>query len=310
MTGVKFTPMTIVYTIMGLQFLHVAYLSMTDKKHQAATGTAVFWGLLGVATLAGEVIPPAVVGVMVAVMAILPVLKKVLPGSYKEVDSSYRWAEAKRLGAKPLLAVLVIPIVTFIFTPITSIPLAALVGLGVGSILACFVAMGTTTDSFNTMLNEGRRITDAIGWAIILPPYLAALGALFNKAGVGQVVASLVSSAFPMDVKLMAIVAYALGMALFTIIMGNAFAAFAVITTGIGIPLLIKMHGANPNIIAPLAMTAGYCGTLCTVMAANFNVVPAALLELKDKYGVIKGQLGVAIPLWVIHVLLMYFLAF
>ena len=47
-----------------------------------------------------------------------------------------------------------------------------------------------------------------------------------------------------------------------------------------------------------------------TPMAANFNIVPAALLELKDRNGVIKAQVGTAIPLLAVNILLIYFLAF
>ena len=151
---------------------------------------------------------------------------------------------------------------------------------------------------------------DAIGWAIILSQFLAALGFLFDKAGVGKVVAELVSGVVPVDLRLATVIAYCVGMTLFTMIMGNAFAAFAVITTGIGIPLVIKMHGADPAIAGVIAMLCGYSGTLMTPMAANFNVVPAALLEMHDKSGVIKAQVLTALPMLVINIGLMYFLAF
>ena len=75
--------------------------------------------------------------------------------------------------------------------------------------------------------------------------------------------------------------------------MGNAFAAFAVIYGGIGLPT-VQMHGGNPAIMAALGMFAGYCGTLLTPMAANFNIVPAMLLEPKDKNAVIKAQVPIA----------------
>jgi uncharacterized membrane protein len=68
-----------------------------------------------------------------------------------------------------------------------------------------------------------------------------------------------------------------------TVIMGNAFAAFAVITGGIGIPLIVLMHGGIPGVMAALGMFAGFCGTLMTPMVADFNIVPALLLELKNK---------------------------
>ncbi len=148
-----------------------------------------------------------------------------------------------------------------------------------------------------------------VGPSSILPQLLGALGTVFTAAGVGEVISSGISSIIPEGNILFGVIAYCLGMAVFTIIMGNAFAAFAVITAGIGIPFVFS-QGADPVIAGALALTAGYCGTLLTPMAANFNVVPAALLEMKDKNGVIKAQAPVAITLLIMHIVLMYFLAF
>ena len=47
-----------------------------------------------------------------------------------------------------------------------------------------------------------------------------------------------------------------------------------------------------------------------TPMAANFNIVPAALLDLPDRNAVIKAQIPTAIPLLIGNILLMYFLVF
>jgi uncharacterized membrane protein len=99
-------------------------------------------------------------------------------------------------------------------------------------------------------------------------------------------------------------------MALLTIVTGNAFAAFPVMATAIGIPLLIQGYGGDPAVIGAIGMLAGFCGTLLTPMAANFNLVPAALLELKDQNGVIKAQVGTALPLLAVNIALIYFLAF
>lgn len=45
-------------------------------------------------------------------------------------------------------------------------------------------------------------------------------------------------------------------------------------------------------------------------MAANFNIMPAALLETKNKYGIIKMQLPYAIAMLIAHIILMYICAF
>ena len=92
--------------------------------------------------------------------------------------------------------------------------------------------------------------------------------------------------------------------ALFTMIMGNAFAAITVITVGIGAPFVLAL-GAKPTIVGMLALTCGYCGTLCTPMAANFNIVPVALLEMKDRFGVIKRQWLPAIIILVFQIVYM-----
>ncbi|HGH5481294.1 TPA: DUF979 family protein, partial [Staphylococcus pseudintermedius] len=65
-----------------------------------------------------------------------------------------------------------------------------------------------------------------------------------------------------------------------------------------------------PTIVGALAMTGGFCGTLLTPMAANFNTLPVALLEMKDELAVIKAQAPMAIMLIVVHIILMYILAF
>ena len=98
-------------------------------------------------------------------------------------------------------------------------------------------------------------------------------------------------------------------MAVFTMIMGNAFAAFAVITAGIGVPFVINL-GANPALVGALGLTAGYCGTLMTPMAANFNIVPASILEMENKNSVIFVQAPIAIVMLIIHIIIMYLFAF
>jgi uncharacterized membrane protein len=111
-----------------------------------------------------------------------------------------------------------------------------------------------------------------------------------------------------LDYKLIAALIYVLGMALFTIIMGNAFVAFPIIMGGVGIPILIGHFGANPAMVAAIGMLSGYCGTLMTPMAANFNIIPAALLELQDRNLVIKSQLPSGLGILLANLILLYIL--
>jgi uncharacterized membrane protein len=59
-----------------------------------------------------------------------------------------------------------------------------------------------------------------------------------------------------------------------------------------------------------IGMFSGYCGTLMTPMAANFNMVPAALLELPDKNAVIKVQVPTALTMLAVNIVLLDFLMF
>jgi uncharacterized membrane protein len=47
-----------------------------------------------------------------------------------------------------------------------------------------------------------------------------------------------------------------------------------------------------------------------TPLAANFNLVPAALLELPNRYAVIHAQIPTALSLLIVNTGLMYVLAF
>jgi uncharacterized membrane protein len=151
---------------------------------------------------------------------------------------------------------------------------------------------------------------NAVGWAAVLPQMLAALGTIFAASGVGTTIGALVGAVIPQGSVLLAVLLYALGMVVFTMIMGNAFAAFPVMAAAIGVPILIHSDGGNPAVIGAVGMLAGFCGTLMTPMAANFNMVPAALLELKDQYGVIRAQVPTALALLAANILILYVAGF
>ena len=177
-----------------------------------------------------------------------------------------------------------------------------------GMVALCAVLLLTKAPAKYAAI-DGSRLMDNVSTTGILPQLLSALGALFTAAGVGDAVSHYVSMVVPDNNILIACFVYCLGMALFTMVMGNGFAAFSVIMVGVGVPFLIS-KGANPVIVGALGLTAAYCGTLCTPMAANFNIVPAALLETKNKYSVIKSQIPFAIVMLLVHVVLLYTLAF
>ena len=297
-----------VYLLCGIYLVLFGVLSFGDSKNLKRFGTGLFWLVYGITFLGGSALGNENAGWMVILMALIVAAKQMGHGDYHETSKEEKNAAAQQLGNRLLIPVLAVGVITLILAATTK--LGALVSFGIASIVAIVIALTITRGAPLQTFHEGRRLIDAIGWAAILSQLLAALGSLFAKAGIGKIVSDIVASAIPTDSALAVVIAYCLGMAVFTIIMGNAFAAFAVITSGIGIPLVIVAHGANPLIVAPIAMLAGYCGTLMTPMAANFNIVPAALLEMQSKYGVIRAQIPLAIALLVANILLMYFLGF
>ena len=310
-----------IYYITGAFMGIIALLAVQDKSNPKRLMTASFWGLFAISFLFGKVIPPMYMGIVVIAMAVLAGCGGVGMGSHSEASLESRLASAKKLGNWLFVPAVLIPIITIIGTlglndvKIGGLALldksnVTLVSLGVACVMALLVAVGLTKEKGLQPIKESRRLIDAIGWAAVLPQMLATLGALFAVAGVGQAVSSLVSGAIPVDNRFLVVFAYTIGMALFTMVMGNAFAAFPVMTAGIGLPLIIQMHGGNPAIMAAIGMFSGYCGTLMTPMAANFNIVPAALLDLPDKNAVIKAQVPTALMLLTVNVFLMYFLVF
>ncbi|MDY3362257.1 MAG: DUF979 domain-containing protein, partial [Clostridium celatum] len=233
--------------------------------------------------------------------------KQVKPGTVKALDEKFGEEQAEKLGLKVFVPSLIIALAALGIAQFT--PISGTAAIGVAAVIAVIVTFIITKAKPRVLVEESDRMLQSVGSVSILPQLLAALGALFTAAGVGDVISSGISSVLPQGNIFIGVTAYCVGMALFTMIMGNAFAAFSVITVGIGIPFVFA-QGANVAIAGALALTAGYCGTLLTPMAANFNIMPAALLEIEDKNSIIKHQAPVALILLAIHIVLMYFLAF
>jgi uncharacterized membrane protein len=309
------------YTLAGAMFAAFALLSALDRTHKKRFGNAAFWGLMALSLLAGDWIGDFGNGLLVLGLAGLAgfgFIGRSHPPTTSEPERQ-RWSE--RLGNKLFLPALIIPLTALIgtlaynYTPASTFGLIeakreTYVFLGVGVLLAIATIFAWLRPPAIAPLQEGRRLIDAIGWAAVLPQMLAALGVLFAAAGVGEIIGSLTRSVIPEGSIFLTVAVFGIGMALFTMIMGNAFAAFPVMAAAIGVPLLIQAYGGDPAVVGAVGMLAGFCGTLMTPMAANFNLVPAALLELKDQYGVIRVQILTALPLLVVNLLIIYLAAF
>lgn len=306
-----------VYVLTGLVLWVFAAMTFQDRANRRRFGSGLFWLILGAIFVFGSALPHWLTGVLVLAMVAIDGTGGVSRGEYNESTKEEQIGHARRLGDQVFIPVLLIPIVTFGFAIAFRFRYmqevfgldstrGALVGLGLGGVAAMGACLRITGDKPRVMLNEGRRLNEAMGAVNILPQLLASLGVIFTAAKVGDLIASGIIRIVPSDQLFLLVLANCLGMSLFTIVMGNSFAAFPVIATGVLSPLIIKPFGIRPEMVAVITLTAGSSGTLMTPMAANFNIVPAALLNMRDQYGVIKFQLPFALTIWSLHVILMW----
>lgn len=312
------------YCLCGLICLDAGYHALTSNQ-RTKYGTALFWLLVAIIFIFGSMIDGFFIGCMLVVMALLTVTKQVGVASFPEASETERVKSSKKLGNKIFIPAVLVGVLALALSCVKvsdsgfvlslkevsgvtiSLPAAAMIGIS--SIISVIFAVVITKAKTNETRNDTSRQLMQVGAAGLLPQLLAALGVLFTEAGVGEIIAQLIGGIIPEGNTVIGVIIYCVGMMVFTMIMGNAFAAFSVITLSIGIPFVIA-QGGDPVIVAALGMTAGFCGTLLTPMAANFNIVPTVLLDMKDKWGVIKAQLPMALILLVIHIVLMCVLAF
>lgn len=305
------------YGLVGILLAVIALHTFRDKNHNKRFSSGSFWLIYALIFLLGDGLPKWLIGLMVVVMALLAGFGKVIGSKHLVPDLLKRRQDMLRLGNKLFIPALTIPLMAIVATLILKdIKIGSLnlfdpknitiIGVGLGCILAMILGLAITKSRPIQGIHEARRLLDALSWAIVLPQMLAMLGLVFSASGVDKAVAAVLTNYVNLDYKLIAVSIYVLGMAVFTIIMGNAFVAFPILMGGIGIPVLIGHFHANPAMLASIGMLSGYCGTLMTPMAANFNIIPAALLELGDRNLVIKTQIPSGIGILLANLILLY----
>lgn len=298
----------IFYCLIGFLFVLNGRKALKDSGLKVRIPTALFWFLVAFTFVAGPYLPGWVTGLCVVVMASLTAARKVSPSASDVPTATETRANGDRFGFRVFVPAVTLALVAVLVATFWS-SLGANNAIGVSAVVALIAALWLFRARPAGALAEGTRLLDSVGSLGLLPQVLSALGALFTAAGVGDLIADGVGRVIPEGNRLAAVAVYCIAMALFTVIMGNGFAAFSVITVGIGIPFVIG-QGADPVVVGALGLTAGYCGTLVTPMAANFNIMPAALLETRSKYTIIQSQIPVAGTMLLIHMVLMYVLAF
>lgn len=265
----------VVWIIVGLIAFYAGIKNLLDKENPSRIGTAIFWCSFGVVTALGSWLPPKVSGALVIVMCMPAIFKKVKVGRVNAPTKEYTKAQYSKIGMKIFVPALTVAVMSLFFALFSNV--SSMVGITIGVAISMVLLMVYSRDNKpKVFLDDSERFLSLMGPLCMLPQLLGCLGGVFTAAGVGDVVAGLVGNVVPE---------------------GN-------VNLGIGGPFVLA-YGANPVVIGMLALTCGFCGTLCTPMAANFNIVPVAILDMKDRWGVIKNQVLVAIIMITIQICFM-----
>lgn len=318
-----------IYILCGLISILTAFRGLKNKEGRM--GTFLFWFLVGIMFAFGgflvKYMPEQggiIVGAMLVICGVLTLTKQVKIGEFTPPTNEERRANADKIGWKIFIPALIMAVLAFAMSQFKELGIVVGVNdkgkniifgfstaqvLGFSAVIAFVIALLIAKPKLEEMKEDTSRLLMQVGASSLLPQLLGALGIVFTAAGVGNLIGEFAGGIVGGGGRVAGVVAYCLGMVIFTMIMGNAFAAFTVITIGVGIPFVIA-QGGNPAVVGALGMTCGYCGTLLTPMAANFNIVPGAILETKDKYTIIKTQAPIAFSMILIHIVLMLTLAF
>ena len=293
--------LNVVWVIIGLITIYAGIKNLLDKENPSRVGTAVFWCSFGIVCGFGSWLPAKVSGVLVLIMCLPPIFKKVKIGKTDNPTKEHTEQQFKKIGMKIFVPAFSVAVCSMFFALFSNMSSMVAITVGVIVAMVLLMAFDTKQNKPAVFLNDSERFLGITGPLSMLPQLLGCLGGVFTAAGVGDVIAQLVEKIVPKGNVNIGIIVYAIGMVLFTMIMGNAFAAITVMTVGIGAPFVLA-YGANPVVIGMLALTCGYCGTLLTPMAANFNILPVAILNMKDRWGAIKNQVLVAIFMLVFQI--------
>ena len=293
--------LNVVWVIIGLITIYAGIKNLLDKENPSRVGTAVFWCSFGIVCGFGSWLPAKVSGVLVLIMCLPPIFKKVKIGKTDNPTKEHTEQQFKKIGMKIFVPAFSVAVCSLFFALFSNMSSMVAITVGVIVAMVLLMAFDAKQNKPAVFLNDSERFLGITGPLSMLPQLLGCLGGVFTAAGVGDVIAQLVEKIVPKGNVNIGIIVYAIGMVLFTLIMGNAFAAITVMTVGIGAPFVLA-YGANPVVIGMLALTCGYCGTLLTPMAANFNILPVAILNMKDRWGAIKNQVLVAIFMLVFQI--------
>lgn len=305
------------YWVTGAVLAAIAVQVACRRGQRRKWTTSAFWGMAAALYLGGDAMSHRAAGALVVAMMALGLSRCVAPAPSAAIDRRRRRASADRLRNRLFVLPLLVPaaaIVGSILLPrihgahwrLVNPNEAGVVAVSLGALIALAATLRCTRERWTSPMTEGGRILETFGWLLFLPQFLAALSAVLIQLGVGNWLGAGAAHILPAGSPFAAVAGYCIAMAGFTMCLGNAFAAFAVITSAIGLPFIVHLHHGDPAIMAAIGMLSGYCGTLMTPLAANFNLVPALLLDLTDRNAVVKAQIPIGLAVLAANIVLMW----
>ena len=307
-----------VYYLIGFVVMLLVVMTLRDRANPKRFTTALFWFLFGGIFLFGDLMVQElgrslayrIIGGAVIVIALLAGFGLVGKGQYKMASEPERIASSKRLKNWLFLPALMIPVVTVIGT-------LFLKGVSIGGVylldqkqltlaalcVACVAAILTgwwlTKGTPLHAVRQSRRLVDTIGWAVILPQMLAMLGGVFVVANTGNSVQKVVSLFVNPDSRFMLVVIYCVGMALFTMIMGNAFAAFPVLSAGIALLLTSTSDAkAAQDALWLVLIAVVLAAAMIQFMSSSIGAAGVIMLFVLGTLAIAAGLAGCALPTW------------
>ena len=204
------------FVLTGLLFVLVGIKALRDGSLRERVPTALFWFLLAFTFIAGPWLPDWVTGLCIVMSAVLTALGKVKHSVSDTPAPEQTRKNADRVGNRVFLPALALA-VSAVFAA-TLLPFGASNAIGISALFSLAVALlifrVPAREFPAAATRDGVRLMDNIGPVGILPQVLAALGALFTAAGVGDVISGAVAAVMPDNNRLAAVALYCIGMAL------------------------------------------------------------------------------------------------
>ena len=222
--------LNIVWILVGLIAIYAGIKNLLDEENPSRIGTAIFWCSFGIVTALGTWLPAKVSGVLVIIMCLPPIFKKVKVGKTNAPEKAHTEAQFKKIGMKIFVPAFCVAVFSLAFSLFSNMSSMIAITLGVLVAIIFLVAYDSKENKPQVFLKDSERFLSLTGPLSMLPQLLGCLGGVFTAAGVGEVIAQIVEKVVPKGNVNIGIIVYAVGMVLFTMIMGNAFAAITVMT--------------------------------------------------------------------------------